>query len=555
MRLVPPFFLNTMRLVLTSLIVAGCSRPEPSDVEAAGPMSLLGSVASAEEGVMEGVIVSAKKGIVTVSVVSDENGRFAFPVDRLGAGDYALSIKAPGFDLQGPAAATVPGDTSANVELTLVKTTNLAAQLSNREWIASVPGTPQQKRLISGCTNCHSVERIMTSTYDKEGFMQTIARMATYSNNSFHLKPQLRAVARDVVRFTPNGEADAAYLASINRSQGEWTYPLKALPRVQGAGTKVLITEFDLPRPDTQPHDVLVDGDGIVWYSDFGDQFLGRFDPKTLAITEYPVPLHRENYPKGALDLEEDAEGNLWLGLMFQAGVARFDKKSESMKTFPLPADIITETSQQAMVAPHGAHVDGKVWMTETGSRGLRRLDLATGAFEYFDPYKDMEGPHSIYSIMADDKNNLWFLDYAGEAIGMIDAKTAQTTLHQTPTPRSRPRRGRLDSEGRVWFAEFAAEHVGVLDTKTGEIKEWEVPGGYFAPYDAMPDKEGKVWTAGMNADRVLRLDPATGIFEEFPLPRYTNVRRLFVDNSTPRPTVWIGNNHGAAIIRMELTD
>ena len=44
--------------------------------------------------------------------------------------------------------------------------------------------------------------------------------MATYSNNSFHLKPQVRKEARDMDRFVPNMDEVAAYLASINRSAG-----------------------------------------------------------------------------------------------------------------------------------------------------------------------------------------------------------------------------------------------------------------------------------------------------------------------------------------------
>ena len=51
---------------------------------------------------MEGVVVSAKKGIVTVSVVSDDKGEFSFPASKLDAGDYALTIRAAGYDLEGP---------------------------------------------------------------------------------------------------------------------------------------------------------------------------------------------------------------------------------------------------------------------------------------------------------------------------------------------------------------------------------------------------------------------------------------------------------------------
>ena len=55
--------------------------------------------------------------------------------------------------------------------------------------------------------------------------------------------------------------------------------------------------------------------------------------------------------------------------------------------------------------------------------------------------------------------------------------------------------------------------------------------------------------------DRVLRLDTKTGVFTEYLLPRQTNIRRVFVDNSTTPPTFWVGNNHGAAVIKLEPVD
>jgi len=56
--------------------------------------------------------------------------------------------------------------------------------------------------------------------------------------------------------------------------------------------------------------------------------------------------------------------------------------------------------------------------------------------------------------------------------------------------------------------------------------------------------------------DRVLRLNPGSGEFTEYLLPRETNIRRVFADNSTTPVTFWVGNNHGASIIKLEpLTD
>jgi streptogramin lyase len=60
----------------------------------------------------------------------------------------------------------------------------------------------------------------------------------------------------------------------------------------------------------------------------------------------------------------------------------------------------------------------------------------------------------------------------------------------------------------------------------------------HAAPYDVALDKNGDAWTGSMLNDRVLRLDPQTGKFTEYMLPRQTNIRRVFVDDSTTPPMI-----------------
>src|SRR5262245_891812 len=121
-------------------------------------VALSGKVTSAEEGAMEGVLVSAKKegGTITITVVSDAQGKFSFPASKLDAGKYAISIRAIGYDLQGPRSVELAGQ-AAIADLKLVKTRNLSRQLSNGEWIMSVPGSPQQKLSLLGCVSCHTL--------------------------------------------------------------------------------------------------------------------------------------------------------------------------------------------------------------------------------------------------------------------------------------------------------------------------------------------------------------------------------------------------------------
>jgi Carboxypeptidase regulatory-like domain len=131
-------------------------------------------------GAMEGVLVSAKKAgsTVTITVVSDAQGNYSFPAAKLEPGQYSLRIRAVGYDLDRPASVDVAAQQPARYDLKLRKTEDLAAQLSNAEWLASFPGTDQQKNAMLGCVGCHTLERVARSTHKPDDFIHvTLPRM------------------------------------------------------------------------------------------------------------------------------------------------------------------------------------------------------------------------------------------------------------------------------------------------------------------------------------------------------------------------------------------
>jgi virginiamycin B lyase len=197
------------------------------------------------------------------------------------------------------------------------------------------------------------------------------------------------------------------------------------------------------------------------------------------------------------------------------------------------------------------------VWMNAVGIPGVHRVDLASMKFETFAPYQDLARgqEHSVYGIKADSQNNLFFFDFSADLVGKIDAKSGKITLFKTPTPSSNPRRGYMDEQDRLWFTEYRANKLAMFDTRTERFTEWPLPTAFTYPYDVMPDRNGELWTAGMSTDRVVRLDPKTGQATEYQLPRNTNVRRVFVDNSTTPVTFWAGGNHSAEIVKVEPLD
>src|SRR5215470_645885 len=527
--------------------------------------ALTGTVTSAEEGAMEGGRGGANKtgSTLTGTVVRDKAGRYSFPAGRLEPGRYVLTLRAVGYELDGPAAVEVAAQKPAAVDLRLRKTANLAAQLSNGEWMASVPGTDQQKGLLLNCVGCHTLERIMRSPHDADAFVKTVLpRMQGYVNQSIPAHPQLRRAER---LMEERGDqrvqvyrTAAEYLATINLGEAQtWSYPLRMLPRPTGRATRVIYTEYDLPRATISPHDVIVDADGIAWYSSFGEQNLGKLDPRTGRVTEYPIPEHKPGFPTGLLGLRSDRDGNLWLGNMYQATIVKFDRKTEKFRYWTLPSEQNIDAAQVNMVSPQSSHVDGKVWTQNNGFAGVHRLDVATGKIETWEPFKDAPKgeAHNIYDVIPDSQNNAYFTDFRQRHVGRIDAKTGEVKLFEVPTARSAPRRGSMDAQDRLWFGEYRGDRIGMFDTRTEQFREWKLTTRWASPYDVVLDKNENAWTGSMITDQVTRLDTKTGEMVNYLLPKSTNIRRVFVDNTTTPVSFWVGSNHGASIIKVEPLD
>ena len=434
--------------------------------------------------------------------------------------------------------------------------------MSNGEWMHSIPGTDQQKGLLLGCVGCHTLERFMRSSHDAKTLMEiTLPRMQGYVNQSIPQNPQMRRGARLMeergdqrVQIYRNV---AEFLGTINLSSGksQWAFDLKMLPRPKGRATRVIYTEYDLPRETISPHDVVLDKDGIAWYSSFGEQFFGRLDPKTGAVKEYAMPLHKPDFPKGSLGLRADQAGNWWLGNMYQAAIVKFDPKTEQFTAWPMPTEYNIDASQVNMVRPESSHVDGKVWSQNNGFAAVHRLDLATGKIETFEPYKTSKMPHNIYDVIPDSQNNVYYTDFRNFHIGRIDAKTGEVKIYTALTPRSAPRRGYMDAQDRLWFGMYRADRVGLFNTRTETFKEWLMPTKWASPYDVVLDRNEELWTGSMITDQVTRLNTKTDEMVEYLLPRTTNIRRVYVDNTTNPVTFWVGSNHGASIIKLEPLD
>ena len=90
----------------------------------------------------------------------------------------------------------------------------------------------------------------------------------------------------------------------------------------------------------------------MAWYASFGEQILGKLDPQTGKVTEYQIPLLKPDAPTGILGVRFDHDENLWLGMQFQGGIAKFDRKTETFQTWSLPPELNGRHVQINQVSP-----------------------------------------------------------------------------------------------------------------------------------------------------------------------------------------------------------
>jgi virginiamycin B lyase len=570
-------FNKKLVFLLTGGFIAACVLIlfASSNMKSAEAPALSGIVSSDAEGPMEGVLVKAKRvgGTITVTVVSDEHGRYSFPPDRLQPGPYNLTIRATGYDLPNKSTpVTVANNTVADLKLSKAGASALVDQLMPAEVAMSIPGTPAQRRSIGFCVSCHSFSRVLKSTHDAEEFTSVILRMRNREPAADYTHPIDLPYHVDL---QPGDEELAKYLASINlSSKSQWDFEFKTLPRPRGKATKVIYTEYDLPRRDAEPHDAVMDSEGMIWYIDFAEPFVGRLNPRTGETKEWTLPEFKPGFAPGSLGLALDKEGNPWIARSFQGGIAKFDRKTEKVTSYPILKEYDNVHTRTSFIAI--SPVDGKVWFDDTFNRMMYIFDPSTSKMIGYPAYPGWKwdndsgagrsgvGPngekedHFMYGVAVSSKGMGYWGDLANTNIGEMDPETGKTKLYPTPTPNSGPRRMHIAPDDQLWFAENndSARKIGMFDTKTKQFKEWIPPTPGDLPYDVVPDKAGFVWAGGERTDFVTRLNPKTGEMVDYVLPNSNvNIRRVDVNNFTNPPSMLLGENHQAKIVLVQPLD
>jgi virginiamycin B lyase len=94
------------------------------------------------------------------------------------------------------------------------------------------------------------------------------------------------------------------------------------------------LTEIELPIPETTVRRLDIAEDGMIWYVNSSQGRLGRYDPKTGAITEWPSPSGPDSHPYAIAVVD----GIVWYNEsgMRPDALVRFDPTTESFQSWPI---------------------------------------------------------------------------------------------------------------------------------------------------------------------------------------------------------------------------
>ena len=350
------------------------------------------------------------------------------------------------------------------------------------------------KKMVDGmCNTCHPLNARVGSGYTEKGWT-TVMRMMTN-----HGAP----VAAE------NVQPMVAYLAK--------TYPVKGRPNavIVPGPVKVSMKAWEAATPGSRPHDPLAAKDGSLWYTGQMVNALGRVDPKTGKVKEYPL----KTAHSGPHGLVEDKSGNIWYTGNTGALVGKLNPKTGEVTEYKMPDPDAKD--------PHTLVFDKKgiLWFTVQNANRIGRLDPKSGEIKLLTPPTAKSRP---YGMALDSKGNLFVVQFGVNKVARVDPKTLEIKEYALPDSASRPRRIAITKDDMVWYADYSRGYLGRLDPKTGKVSEWQSPSGpKSAPYGISVIK-GAIWYSESEAEpnTVVRFDPKSEKFQSWAIPGGGNIVR-----------------------------
>lgn len=301
-----------------------------------------------------------------------------------------------------------------------------------------------------------------------------------------------------------------AFLASSVALAGGSNYNVMpgTLPTVKGQ-----VTEWSVPTPKFA-RDPAPAPDGTIYIAVMQGNKIAHFDPKTKKFHEWDLPDGAK--PHG---LVVDKQGIVFYTGNGNGTIGRLDPATGKVTEFQ---------TRQSGSGPHTIiqAADGTLWFTEQSGDRIGRLEPATGALREYDT---RGGP---YGLALSKDGAVWFCELSGNRMGRLDPATGKITEIELPRG-SGPRRVAANADGSIlWWAFYGSNELVKFDPIAQKIlKKYPLPsGGGGGAYAVTVDGAGFPWVNEISGNTVVRLDPTTEKMQVIKLPTAnTGIRKMTV--------------------------
>lgn len=280
----------------------------------------------------------------------------------------------------------------------------------------------------------------------------------------------------------------------------------------------IIIKEWDIPTPDSAPHDIVVGPNDLIWFTEINTNKIGMFNPNTEEFQEYDIPTPSSR-PHG---LVTDNQGNVWFTEVGAGKIGKLDPASGVIEEFSTP------TTNSGPHTPIFAD-NTTLWFTEQSASQIGKLDVTTGKIIEFSTITKSANP---YGIITDEKGNAWFAELRGHHVGKVDAETGEVTEYPMISDNSGPRRIAIDSNGILWITLYNSGKIASLNPITNEVKEYPTSSESSGPYAIWVDPFDHVWFSMTGIYKMGKFDQTTQKIQEYEMPSpQTHIKFIHSDS------------------------
>jgi virginiamycin B lyase len=347
---------------------------------------------------------------------------------------------------------------------------------------AALPDGMGKELVQRACTTCHGVNQITNSTgYTKERWQALFGTMIKLPD--------------------PQADTVAQYLAT------HFPYKPGREPKLVPGPVQISFREWQVPTLGQRSRDPVQSPDGMIWWAGHWGNLVGRLNPKTGEMREFPLPAGSRPH-----SITTDKAGNIWYVGNSNGTMGKLDPKTGESTVYILP--------DPAARDPHTPEFDrnGILWFTVQNGNMVGRLNPANGEIKLVKIPTPEADP---YGLDIDSKGVPWVALTGTYKIARIDPVTMAVREYPVPDEKSRIRRLTVTSDDMIWYLNYSLGRLGRLNPATGETKEWQSPSGQDTQPYSIVAIDDIIWynESRRRPDALVRFDPKTERFQSWAFP------------------------------------